>query len=157
VLCCLTSLPRLTVRQIQHTCMPTNVHQHRTEIQFIPQEYRYGRAPTRRHRHILSKTAIESYLSSHRNAVATCCSPPPCQQAESYPNPPRASHQSRTNVITEPPRQCLRTTRTSTSSAASHAKHCYERIQLILDIHGRFRQLSAIANSRQPSQRSSSR
>jgi hypothetical protein len=33
VLCCLTSLPRLTVRQIQHTCMPTNVHQHRSEIQ----------------------------------------------------------------------------------------------------------------------------
>jgi hypothetical protein len=120
----------------------------------IPQEYRYGRAPTLRHRHVLSKTAIESYLSSHRNAVATCCSPAPCQQAESYPNPPRASHQSRTNVTTEPPRQYLRTTRTSMSSAASHAKHCYE--QLILDIHRGFRQLSTIASSRRPSQHPSS-
>jgi hypothetical protein len=51
VLCCLTSLPRLTVRQIQHTCMPTNIHQQKS---IIPHEYRYGRAPILRHRHIYS-------------------------------------------------------------------------------------------------------
>jgi hypothetical protein len=34
VLCCLTSLPQLTISQIHDTYMPTNDHQHRTELQY---------------------------------------------------------------------------------------------------------------------------
>jgi hypothetical protein len=151
VLCCLTSLPRLTVRQIQHTCMPTNVHQHRTEIQ-------------------LSHKSIAT--DAHQPSDIDMYSAKPPSRATFHltgmPSPPAAlrplvnrlnrtpTHRERA-IKAEPMSPPSRPDNTFGQLApACHQQPAMQNTQLILDIHRGFRQLSTIASSRRPSQHPSS-